>query len=493
MNIYDTLSKETKTLDKKKIIKWYMCGPTVYDHAHLGHARNYITNDILIRILTHLGYQTCLTMNITDVDDKIIKKTLETYQNPNEWKKISEQYESSFLEDMMQLNVKMPDMLTRVSDYIPEIIAFIETLITKGYAYKSEQSASVYFDSQNYYKDFTDGFDVPATDFEEEVSDAKFLNEKKNICDFALWKAIKTVKTNTGEYLEPYWDSPWGRGRPGWHIECSAMSHTVFGEDLTIHSGGVDLKFPHHENERKQCIGMTGNEKWVELFIHIGHLHIDGLKMSKSLKNFITIKNIQEKYNANVLRMFCLMHKYSDNIDFNEKHMDQVALIVKQIESFLSRTEHFVKDETNKLKYTKPTQQNINTILHITTIKREIELDLQNDFDTPSVIKKMMHLIDIANLNNNDYSISSLIFNYIVDMTNMFGMKLERKSNSNNNNEIKLVKVIENFRNNVRDYAKINKSNELFKISDLVRDDLANNFGINLIDDKNKKIEKKKC
>jgi cysteinyl-tRNA synthetase len=201
MNIHDTLSKGLKTLDKNKIIKWYMCGPTVYDHAHLGHARNYITNDILCRILSHLGYQTCLTMNITDVDDKIIKKTLEIYQNPNDWKKISEQYEKSFIEDMIRLNVKMPDVLTRVSDYIPEIIYSIETLMSNGYAYKSEQSASVYFDSESYYKDFTDGFDIHSA--EEDISEQTFASEKKNAKDFALWKAIKTVATSTGEYLEP--------------------------------------------------------------------------------------------------------------------------------------------------------------------------------------------------------------------------------------------------------------------------------------------------
>ena len=141
MKIFDTLSKSPKILDKNKPITWYMCGPTVYDNAHLGHARNYITNDILIRILNHLGYQIFLTMNITDIDDKIIKKSLEVYKNANEWKKVTSEYEKSFIEDMTYLNVNMPNVLTRVSDYIQEIISFIETLISRGYAYKSEKSA----------------------------------------------------------------------------------------------------------------------------------------------------------------------------------------------------------------------------------------------------------------------------------------------------------------------------------------------------------------
>jgi cysteinyl-tRNA synthetase len=479
MNIQDSLSKQLKYLKNDKVINWYMCGPTVYDHAHLGHARNYITNDILIRILHFLGYQVCLNMNITDIDDKIIKKAIEKYKddyNINSWKNIAELYEKSFITNMIQLNVKMPDMLTRVSDYIHEIIKFIEILIEKKYAYKSQVSSSVYFDSQNFYEDFTDGFDVPANCDELEENN-NILQEKKNARDFALWKAVKIVKIEDKEYSEPFWESPWGNGRPGWHIECSAMSHSIFGENLTIHSGGIDLKFPHHENERKQCVAHNSNNNWVDIFIHIGHLHIDGLKMSKSLKNFITINNIIEKYDSNTLRMFCLMHKYSDNVDYNEEHMNQVLLAVKQIENFLSRTEYYVKDETQKLSYQKTTEGEKKTIQSINVLKHEIMENLKNDFDTPSMINKIFTLIDIANVNNKNYNISLNIFEYIYDITKMLGFNFEKKQNN-----FEFIKVMENFRNEIRNYAKTNKQSNLYKLTDNIRTEISKKFCVDLTD-----------
>lgn len=477
MQIQDTLTKNIKELKNDKTINWYMCGPTVYDHAHLGHARNYITNDILIRILNHLGYQVCLNMNITDIDDKIIKKAIETKDS---WQNIAKQYEKLFIENMTELNVKMPDMLTRVSEYMPEIIDFIKVLISKNFAYKSDCSSSVYFDSENYYEKFTDGFDITGCcdDFEEEQKQEQdnlknmIKQEKKNKRDFALWKAVKSSD-------EPYWESPWGNGRPGWHIECSAMSHSIFGDNLTIHSGGIDLKFPHHENERKQCVAMTENDRWVEIFVHIGHLHIDGLKMSKSLKNFITISNIIKKYDANVLRMFCLIHKYSDNIDYSEEHMEQVLQMVKQIEKYFSRTEQYIKDEKKKLSYAKPSNKEKETIFCVNNIKNEITNDLKNDFDTPTVMKKIFNLIHIANTHDTNFSISLNIFNYVQSIIFMFGLKFNKETQDNN---FEFVTVIKNFREKIRDYAKNKKQSELFKLSDEIRDEMIQKFNINLID-----------
>jgi cysteinyl-tRNA synthetase len=472
MKIFDTLSKSDKNLDNDKIIKWYMCGPTVYDHAHLGHARNYITNDILIRILNHFGYKTVLTMNITDIDDKIIKKANETYKDPNEWKKITSRFEKSFLEDLISLNIQMPNILTRVSDYMEEVVGFIQRLIERCYAYKSENSSSVYFDTKYYYDSkHSDGFDVPPNVFDEEISDQKFVNEKKDSRDFALWKEAKQN--------EPSWPSPWGIGRPGWHIECSAMCNSVFGDELTIHSGGVDLKFPHHENERKQCIGHNENTGWPNIFVHIGHLHIDGLKMSKSLKNFVTIKDVIQKYNANVLRMFCLMHKYSDPVDFSEEHLDQVSGVFKTIIEFLARTEHFVKDESNKLNLKKQTQEEIKAIMDINNLLLEIEQDLANNFDTVSVVKKIIILTEFGNKYNENYNISSLVYNNIMQLLFMFGFKFDNK----NDNDVKLINVIRNMRDDIRNYAKQNKQNGLYQITDKIRNDLRD-IGVNLDDKK---------
>jgi cysteinyl-tRNA synthetase len=470
MNIYDTLSKQQKQLPREKIIKWYMCGPTVYDHAHIGHARNYITNDILIRILDYFGYNICLTMNITDVDDKIINKANELYQNQNEWKTISSIYEKSFVDDMLKLNINMPHFITRVSDYIPEIISFIEDLITNGHAYKSQSSSSVYFDTKSFYEKFSDGFDVPPSELNEEISDTTYLHEKKDMRDFALWKSSKPN--------EPYWDSPWGKGRPGWHIECSAMSHSIFGDHLTMHSGGIDLKFPHHENERKQCVAKSQNSHWTDFFIHIGHLHIQGKKMSKSLKNFITIKDILQRYTSDDLRMFCLMHKYSDNIDFNDEHLAQVALTVKKIKDFLSRTEYFVKDDKYKYLYKK---NDPDVIIKTISIKYDIDNDLLNDFDTPSAIKKILNMIEMANTYESNYQVVSIVYNHVVKIFSMFGMQFVESAG--NSNDLKLINIIDNFRNNVRNYAKKNKQGELYTITDDVRNELSK-IGTNLTDDK---------
>ena len=226
-----------------------MCGPTVYDETHMGHARTYLAFDIIHRILRdYFGYNVRLVMNITDIDDKIIRKANEAGQP---FDSISRKFENEFLEDMGKLNVELPDVITRVSEYVPEIIAFIEKIMKNGYAYES--NGSVYFDTKAYsdspnhtYAKLEPTSVNDAEKFEEGegvlTSGDDVKKEKKNTFDFALWK-----KSKEGE---PSWDSPWGKGRPGWHIECSAMANEIFKEHpIDIHSGGVDLRFPHHDNE----------------------------------------------------------------------------------------------------------------------------------------------------------------------------------------------------------------------------------------------------
>jgi cysteinyl-tRNA synthetase len=226
-----------------------MCGPTVYDSAHLGHARTYLTFDIIRRILSnYFHYDVNLCMNITDIDDKIIQRSNEQKKNFSEFARY---WEDSFFKDMRALNVMYPNYITRVSEYIPEIIAFIEVIIKNGYAY--EKNGSVYFDIEAYKKGkhlYAKLVPQDKNQNLEELQEAEGAlskdntGEKKNKGDFALWKTSKKD--------EPFWDSPWGKGRPGWHIECSVMSFSVFGQSLDIHSGGIDLKFPHHDNEIAQ-------------------------------------------------------------------------------------------------------------------------------------------------------------------------------------------------------------------------------------------------
>lgn len=243
-------------------------------------------------------------MNITDIDDKIIKKANEQGKSFDE---VSRHYETEYFEDMKALHCELPEVITRVSEFVPEIIRFIEKIIQNGYAY--EQNGSVYFDVAKY----NDGEKHKYAKLEPtSVNDTALLQEaegvltaqatdKKNACDFALWK-----KSKEGE---PWWDSPWGQGRPGWHIECSAMAAEFFKEyPIDIHSGGIDLRFPHHDNEVAQSEAYYDCDSWITYFLHSGHLHIEGKKMSKSLKNFITIRHILETYNHRHIRFLFLLH-----------------------------------------------------------------------------------------------------------------------------------------------------------------------------------------
>ena len=243
----------------------------------------------------HFGYNVKMAMNITDIDDKIIRKANETGRQFGD---IGRQYETEFFTDMKNLNVELPDVVTRVSEFVPEIIDFIKVIIGKGYAYES--NGSVYFDVQK----FNDGEKHQYAKLEPTSSQDKGLiqdgegvltnteeSEKKNFFDFALWKKSKEN--------EPKWDSPWGEGRPGWHIECSAMASNFFREPvIDIHSGGIDLRFPHHDNEIAQSEAFYDKNEWIRHFWHSGHLHIEGRKMAKSLKNFISISHLLQTYNA---------------------------------------------------------------------------------------------------------------------------------------------------------------------------------------------------
>ena len=289
-------TNKDKFVPSKNTVTWYMCGPTVYDNSHLGHAKSYVQFDILRRIMTdYFGYKVHLCMNITDIDDKIINRSNE---EKKEFFEFSRYWETQFFDDMAALNVRLPNVVTRVSEYVPEIVAFIEKIIARGFAY--EANGSVYFNVIKFSKDPKHTYaKLEPTSF----GDADKLaegegnlgagqeSEKVNKQDFALWK-----KSKPGE---PSWDSPWGKGRPGWHIECSAMAHEIFKDfPIDIHSGGCDLKFPHHDNELAQSEAYYSCDNWINHFWHTGKLFIDGLKMSKSLKNYITIKQILKNHTA---------------------------------------------------------------------------------------------------------------------------------------------------------------------------------------------------
>jgi cysteinyl-tRNA synthetase len=295
-------------------VNWYMCGPTVYDHSHMGHAKTYVCFDILRRIMTdYFKYDVRLCMNITDIDDKII---IRCNEQKVDFKKHARKFENEFFEDCEALNIRLPTVLTRVSEYVPEIVAFIEKIIANGFAYES--NGSVYFSVKKFEADPKHEYaklepsNKKNWDLIKEGEGAlgeEAAKDKRDERDFALWK-----KSKEGE---PFWESPWGTGRPGWHIECSAMAGEIFDWPIDVHSGGCDLKFPHHDNELAQSEAFYGCDNWINHFWHTGHLHIDGLKMSKSLKNFTTIKEMLKIYTAKQVRFLFLIHKWNQKMNYS--------------------------------------------------------------------------------------------------------------------------------------------------------------------------------
>ncbi len=314
LRIFNSLTREkedfTPLHDNK--VGMYVCGVTVYDYCHVGHARAAVVFDTIYRYLQHAGYEVTYARNFTDIDDKIIKRAQE--ENIS-WQEVTRKYIDAFYEDMGQLNIASPTVEPKATDHIPEMIAMIAALIENGKAYES--SGDVFYSVQS----FESYGQLSGKNTEELQSGARVeVNEAKhNPLDFALWKKSKPD--------EPAWDSPWGKGRPGWHIECSAMGTKYLGETFDIHGGGKDLIFPHHENEIAQSCGASGKPP-VKYWIHNGFVNIDKEKMSKSLGNFFTIRDIVKRHHPEVLRLFLISSHYRNPIDFSEKNIEDVEKVL---------------------------------------------------------------------------------------------------------------------------------------------------------------------
>lgn len=294
--LFKPLNNNTVTL--------YVCGITPYDYAHLGHGRVYVSFDVLYRLLKFLGYEVKYCRNFTDIDDKIINRAQKELNDPNKFKEISQKYIEAFEQDFKQLNCLPPNYEPKVTQTIPEIIAFVQGLIENGKAYVSDRD--VYFEIAQ----FPTYGRLSKHKLDDLIAGARVdVNEKKrNPLDFALWKHAHAN--------EPGWDSPWGHGRPGWHIECSAMSQKFLGQTIDIHAGGQDLIFPHHENELAQSEGLSG-KTFVRYWMHNGFVRINQEKMSKSLGNFFTLRDIFKQFDPMVVRFYLLNHQYRAPLDFS--------------------------------------------------------------------------------------------------------------------------------------------------------------------------------
>jgi cysteinyl-tRNA synthetase len=323
--IYNTLTKKKEKFEPiiKGKVSMYVCGPTVYDSSHIGHARSIIVFDIIAKYLRTSGYNLTYVRNFTDIDDKIINRAKKEGKSTKE---IAEKYIKEFYEDMDALNVERPDIEPRATEHIKDIIDFIKSLIDKNAAY--EIDGDVYFSVRS-FKNYG-SLSGRRVDDMEAGARIKIDEKKRDPYDFSLWKPAKEG--------EPFWESPWGNGRPGWHIECSAMSKKYLGESFDIHGGGKDLIFPHHENEIAQSESGSGKQ-FVKYWAHNGFVNIDKEKMSKSLGNFLTIKEILKKYKPETLRLFLLSKHYRSPLDFNYQSLDETETSLKKIYSLLKRLE----------------------------------------------------------------------------------------------------------------------------------------------------------
>jgi len=401
-------------------------------------------------------------------------------------------YESEFLEDCRALNIREPDVLTRVTEYVDEIVAFIKKIEINGYAYES--NGSVYFDTQKFKG--TVNHDYPklvphagsgATDAEiaegEGALSGAFVDSKKHRNDFALWK-----KSKSGE---PRWDSPWGLGRPGWHIECSVMATAIHGRTLDIHGGGVDLKFPHHDNEIAQTEAHFDIQQWTNYFLHAGHLHIKGLKMAKSLKNFITIRQALSKFTAKQIRIMFLLQQWDKPVNFSDQTLSEAKDKENRINSFFARVAAVKRNFPIHSSVQKWDDLDANFADSIVATQERVHAALCDNFDTPTVMEALEGCIS----STNQYLIEQQLPKYpillrasdlVKDILSIFGVVDDSSTGlSSSNGEDPREAVVNQFilmRDRVRELASASKDSALLELSDKLRDEVFVNLGIKVVD-----------
>ena len=474
MKLYNTMTnkiEEFKTIEENKV-KIYVCGPTVYNYIHLGNARPIVVFDTLARYFKHKGMEVEFVQNFTDVDDKIINKSMEEGTSASE---VSEKYIKYFFEDISKLNILENVKRPKVTENMAEIIEIIQKLIDNGFAY--EKDGDVYFEVKK-YKDYGKLSNQKIEELELgariDVSDIK-----KNPVDFALWKKKKDG--------EPFWESPWGQGRPGWHIECSAMAKKYLGDTFDIHGGGQDLVFPHHENEIAQSkCAYHGN--FANYWLHNGFIQINGDKMSKSLGNFFLLREILEKFSGNVVRLFILSTHYRKPINFSFENMEDTKKALQNIVKSMNKFEDIVKKCKNKkienIKNSEFSQK-------INEFDKKFEEAMDEDMNTPQALATIFDQIRETNkfISTNESEFSTIYYEIKKSydslnekIENVFGIAIEVenavKEEDGENMELtkKLIELLIKLRSEAR-------SEKNFKLSDEIRNELKA-LGVEIKDNK---------
>ncbi len=456
MKFYNTLTnqvEEFKPIEENKI-KMYVCGPTVYNYIHIGNARPIVVFDILARYFKYKGYKVDFVQNFTDIDDKMINKANDEDKLVSE---IAERYIGAFLEDIKKLNILEDVVRPKATDYIDEMIITIEALIDKGFAYVL--NGDVLFDISK-YKEYG-SLSNQKIDQLEIGARIEADENKKNPLDFVLWKNKKDG--------EPSWKAPWGEGRPGWHIECTAMSHKYFGETFDIHGGGQDLIFPHHENEIAQAKCAYGG-KFANYWLHNGYIQIDGEKMSKSKGNFFLLREILEEFDGSVVRWFLAGTHYRKPINFSKEDLQAAEAALEKINGTLIRAENFIIEKNEK--YDNILEESINEFIE------KFDEAIEDDLNTPLAVSLIHeHLRDLNKFIDN-YGKSAIIeksLNAINGrLVNILGINLKRENVGNLTSNLLDLFIY------IRKEAREEKN---FKLSDLVRDKLSE-LGVELKDNK---------
>lgn len=468
LTIYNTLTRKKEEFIpiNPNEVRMYVCGPTVYDYFHIGNARSFLMADILRRYLEYKGFTVKYVMNLTDIDDRIIKKSIE---EKIEAKLVAEKFTAAFFGDIEKLKVRRADVYPKATEHVQEIIDFIKQLEVNNVAYNVD--GNVFYD----VKKFGEYGKLSGKKIDELEAGARVdvNEEKKNPLDFALWKKAKEG--------EPSWDSPWGKGRPGWHIECSAMSCKHLGETFDIHAGGNDLIFPHHENEIAQSEA-ANKKKFVNYWIHFGFLNINNEKMSKSLGNFFTARDVLKLYSAESIRLLFSQTHYRGPLEFSDELLNSAQKGLEKFENLI--------ENIGLLPNLLPKGEGINPNFYFEKYKKDFESAMDDDLNTPQAVAVLFDFVrdvnkTIAENENLTLEFYAAVKEFLAKTAQgVLGIvDLEKSQTAESSIESELIELLNRLRNDAR-------KEKNFALSDKIRDGLKE-LGIELKDSKDGTTYKK--